>query len=180
MIKSLMQWYVRRFERQWGYDASYMHDVVRASPGAARKFVFLQPMAQHREDVSRDAWHAAHLAGALAEDCGPCVQICVDMATQDGMDPEKLAALIRGDIDDAGPDAAFGYRYGIAVATNADATHSFVEQARKRYGDRGLVSLAFSVTTARMFPTLKRGLGHGAVCAKVVVHNESIAVKRAA
>ena len=180
MIKSLMHWYVRRFERQWGYDAGYMHDVVDASSSATRKFMFLQPMAQHREGVSEDAWHAAHLAGALAEDCGPCVQICVDMATRSGMDPEKLAALIRGDVDDAGPEAAFGFRYGMAVATNADTALSLVEQARKRYGERGLVSLAFSVTTARMFPTLKRGLGHGAVCAKVIVQNETIPVKRAA
>jgi len=180
MIKSLMHWYVRRFERQWGYDASYFHDVVEASPSATRKFIFLQPMAEHREDVSKDAWHAAHLAGALAEDCGPCVQLCVDMATRAGMEPEKLAALIRGDIDDAGPDAAFGFRYGMAVATNADTTLSLVEQARKRYGERGLISLAFSVTTARMFPTLKRAIGHGAACAKVVVSNETIAVKHAA
>ena len=180
MIKSLMHWYVRRFEREWGYDASYMHDVVDASPAAARKFMFTQPMAQHRQNVTKDAWHAAHLAGALAEDCGPCVQISVDMATRAGMDPEKLAALVRGDIDDAGPEAAFGFRYGMAVATNADTTLSLVEQARKRYGERGLVSLAFSVTTARMFPTLKRGLGHGAICAKVMVHDKTIAVKRAA
>ena len=68
----------------------------------------------------------------------------------------------------------------MAVATNADTTLPLVEQARKRYGERGLVSLAFSVTSARMFPTLKRGLGHGAVCSRVVVHNETIPVKRAA
>ena len=85
MIKSIMHWYVRRFERAWGYDAGYFHDVVSASLSAAWKFTFLQPMAQHHEDVSEDAWHAAHLAGAMAEDCGPCVQLCVDMATRAGM-----------------------------------------------------------------------------------------------
>jgi hypothetical protein len=68
----------------------------------------------------------------------------------------------------------------MAVATNADTVLSLVEQARKRYGERGLISLAFSVTTARMFPTLKRGVGHGAVCARVVIKNETIAVKHAA
>lgn len=180
MLKTLMHAYVRHFERQWGYDASYMHDVVDASPAAIRKFAFIMPMSKHRQDVSKDAWHAAHLAGALSEDCGPCVQICVDMATADGVEPQKLASLIRGDIDDAGPEAAFGFRYGMAVATNADTTLSLVDQARKRYGERGLVSLSFSVTTARMFPTLKRGLGHGALCAKVIVKDETIAVKRAA
>jgi hypothetical protein len=140
----------------------------------------MQPMAQHREAVHKDAWYAAHLAGAMAEDCGPCVQICIDMATRDGMGPEKLSALVRGDVDEAGPEAALGFRYGMAVATNAVTALSLVEQARKRFGERGLVSLAFSVTTARMFPTLKRGLGHGATCSKVVVHNETIPVKHAA
>jgi hypothetical protein len=180
MMKSLMHWYFRRFERVWGYDASYMHVVVDASPAGMLKFAFLQPMAQHREDVSKDAWHAAHLAGALSEDCGPCVQLCVDMATRDGMDPGCLAALIRGDIDAARSDAAFGFRYGMAIATGADTALALVDQARKRYGERGLISLAFSVTTARMFPTLKRAIGHGAACTKVVVSDQTIPVKRTA
>jgi alkylhydroperoxidase family enzyme len=180
MIKSLMHRYLGRFEREWGYDASYMHDVVDASPAGARKFAFLQPMAQHRQDVSKDAWHAAHLAGALSEDCGPCVQLCVDMATRDGMDPGRLAALIRGDIDAAGSDAALGFRYGMAISTGADTALALVEQARKRFGERGLVSLAFSVTTARMFPTLKRALGHGVACSRVLVSDQAIAVKHAA
>jgi hypothetical protein len=180
MFKNLLHRYIRRFERSFGYDASYMHDVVDASSSAAWKFSLLQIMSQHREDVPGDAWHAAHLAGALSEDCGPCVQICIDMATKDGMEPQKLAALVRGDIDAAGADAALGFRFGMAVATNADTVLALVEQARSKYGQRGLVSLAYSVTTARMYPTLKRGLGHGAVCMRVLVSNETIPVRRAA
>ena len=180
MLRNILHRYVRKFERKFGYDATYMHDVVEASPSALWKFSLLQIMSNHRQDIPGDAWHAAHLAGALSEDCGPCVQICIDMATSDQMAPEKLAALVRGDIDAAGADAAFGFRYGMAVATNADMTLSLVEEARRRYGERGLISLAYSVTTARMYPTLKRGLGHGAVCSKVIVSNELIPVKRAA
>lgn len=180
MLKRLLHRYIRSFERNFGYDASYMHDVVDASPSAIVKFSFVQIMSQHRQDVSSDAWHAAHLAGALSEDCGPCVQICVDMATKDGMDPQKLASLVRGDIDAAGPDAALGFRFGMAVATNADTVLALVEQARRKYGERGLVSLAYSLTTARMYPTLKRALGHGAVCSRVIVSNETIPVRKAA
>jgi hypothetical protein len=171
---------VKRFERAFGYDATYMHEVIDASLPAAWKFVAVQMMSNHCEDVSKDAWHAAHLAGALSEDCGPCAQLCIDMARKDGMEAEKLAALVRGDIEAAGPDAALGYRYGMAVATNSDQVLALVEQARERYGESGLVSLAYSVTTARMYPTLKRAMGHGAVCAKLVVSNETIAVRHAA
>src|SRR5258708_40340517 len=118
MLGKLMHSYIRRFERTFGYDASYMHDVVDASPSAAWKFSLLQIMSNHRQEISGDAWHAAHLAGAISEDCGPCVQICIDMATADGMDPDKLISLVRGDIDAAGTDAALGFRFGMAVATN--------------------------------------------------------------
>jgi hypothetical protein len=180
MIKALLHSTIRRFERSFGYDATYMHEVIDASSSAAIKFALIQPMSNHRQDVHKDAWYAAHLAAALSEDCGPCTQLCIDMATRDGMEPEKLAALVRGDIDVAGPDAALGYRYGMAVATNADTVLPLVEQARKRYGERGLVSLALSATSARNYPALKRGLGHGAICQRVVVHDETIAVKHAA
>lgn len=180
MLRSLLHRQIRSFERAFGYDASYMHEVINASTGAALKFLPVQMMSQHCEDVAKDAWHAAHLAGALSEDCGPCAQLCIDMARKDGMAAEKLAALVRGDIETAGPDAALGYRYGMAVATNSDKVIDLVEQVRNRYGERGLVSLAYSVTTARMYPTLKRAMGHGAVCAKLTVSNETIPVRRAA
>lgn len=180
MLKRLMHSYTRSFERRFGYDASYMHDVIEASLAAGVKFSLFQIMAQHRQEVSGDAWHAAHLAGALSEDCGPCVQITIDMAVEDGIDPRKLAALVRGDVDAAGSDAALGFRFGMAVATNAGTVLELVEQVRRKYGERGLVSLAYSVTTARVYPTLKRALGHGAVCSKVIVSNETIAVRKAA
>jgi len=180
MLKNILHRAIRRFERQFGYDATYLHDVANHAPLAAWKFALAQWPANHRQAISRDAWHAAHLAGALSEDCGPCVQLSIDMAARDGMEPEKLAALVRGEPDAAGTDAALAFRYGLAVATNAPSAIELVEQARARFGDRGLISLAFGVTFARIYPTLKRGLGHGRACAKVVIRNETVAVKSAA
>jgi hypothetical protein len=180
MLKSLLHGQIRSMESAYGYDATYFHDIVDASTAAAVKFALLTPMSNHCNGVPKDAWYAAKLAGALSEDCGPCTQLCVDMAVKGGVETGKLAALIRGDIDAAGTDAALGFRYGIAVATNSDAILPLVDQVRARYGERGLVSLAFVVTSARMYPTLKRALGHGMTCTKIVVSDQPIAVRRAA
>ena len=180
MFKSLLHNRVRPMERHYGYDAGYVHEMIDASPSAALKFVMAQMISSHREDVPKDAWYAAKLAAALSEDCGPCTQLCVNMATEAGMEPAKIAHLLRGDIEAAGPDAALGFRYGIAVATNSDEVMSLVERARARYGERGLVSLALVVTGARMYPALKRGLGHGMMCSKITVSDEAIPVKHAA
>jgi hypothetical protein len=42
--------------------------------------------------------------------------------------------------DQAGPDAAPAFRYGIAVAINGN-TLELVEKARNRFGERGLIVL---------------------------------------
>jgi hypothetical protein len=180
MLKSLLHGQVRKQEKHYGYDAGYMHSVIDTSPSGALKFAMVAMMSLHQKNVSGDAFYAAKLAGALTEDCGPCTQLCVDMATEAGVEPAKIAALLRGDIDQAGPDAALGFRYGIAVAANSDTCLALVETVREKFGEEGLVSLAFSVTSARMYPTLKRALGHGVACSKIQVSNETIAVKHAA
>jgi len=175
MLKSYMHNQVRKFAGEFGYDADYFHELIDAAPMAALKFQLFQFMAKHRDHVPADAWYAAHLAGVLCEDCGPCTQLCIDMAIKEGVAPAKMAALIRGDIEQAGPDAALAFRYGVAVATNAD-TLDLVERVKGRFGERGLISLCFSVTGARVYPSLKRGLGHGAACSRVTVRGETIAV----
>lgn len=179
MLKTFLHRQVQKFAAPFGYDATYIHEVIDASPRAAFKFQLSQFMAKHRDSVPADAWHAAHLAGVLCEDCGPCTQLCIDMAIKDGVAPATLAALLRGDIDQAGADAALAFRYGLAVARNDD-TLALVDQVRTRFGQRGLVSLCFSVTGARAYPALKRGLGHGAACSRVDVAGSDITVRQPA
>ncbi len=180
MIKSYLHKKLAAMEREFGYDATYGHEVLDASLPAFLKFGLFQTMAKHRDGVPLETWVAAGLAAAMSEDCGPCSQLCIDLALKAGVDPKILAALARGDLAAAGPEAAFGFRYGQAVATNAPEAVELSAQAEKRYGKRGLVSLAFVVAGTRVYPAVKRGLGHGAACQKLVVANEPIAVKKAA
>lgn len=153
---------------------------MNASTPATFKFFLTQPMARHRDGVPKDAVYGTQFAAALSEDCGPCVQLGVDMALKEGFPRDKIEAMLRGDPDRAGVDAALGYRYGWAVATNASDVLEQVEQVRKRFGERGLVTLAFVVVSIRTYPALKRGLGHGAACTRVLVSDHEVTVKRAA
>lgn len=180
MLKRLFHRQVAGFEKMFRYDGTYLHEMIDASGAAAMKFNLFQLMAYHREDVPEDAWLAAKLAGALAEDCGPCTQLGIDMAVKAGTDPTRIVALLRGDEAAAGADAALGFRYGRAVATNSDDTLALVGAVRRRWGERGLVSLALAVAAVRVYPTLKRGLGHGQACQKLAAGGETIAIKQAA
>ncbi len=180
MLKSFLHRRIGALERAFDYDASYLHEIVDASTGAALKFGLFQAMATHRQGVPKEAWFAAGLAAAMAEDCGPCAQLGLDIALKSGVAPKILSALVRGDLDAAGADAALGFRYGRAVATNAPDALDLAAEAKTRYGARGAVSLAYAVAGVRVYPTLKRGLGHGAACQRLVVADETIEVRKAA
>jgi hypothetical protein len=180
MLKAYLHRTVSRLERSFGYDATYMHEVIDISPLAFFKFGLFQIMSSHRDGVPRDAWFAARIAAAISEDCGPCTQLVVDMALRAGVKPASLSALLRGDLEKAGRDAEFGFRYGIAVAQNTPAAVELSEEAEKRYGKRALVSLAFAVASSRVYPALKRGLGHGAACSKISISDETIILRQAA
>jgi hypothetical protein len=179
MFKAFIHRRIAALERAWGYDASYLHDVTDASPPAFVKFAMFQWMASHRERVPRDAWFAARIAAALCEDCGPCTQLVVNMALRDGMTPEAIASLLRGDLEQAGGDAELGFRYGIAVANGTNDASQLCADAEARYGKRGLVSLAFAVASSRVYPTIKRGLGHGMACSRIVVSDETVTIREA-
>ncbi len=177
MFKQFLHRRIAALERAFGYDATYIHEVVDASTPAFAKFTAFQWMSSHRDRIPRDAWFAARIAAALSEDCGPCTQLVVNMALRDGMNSRAIASLLRGDLEQAGSDAEFGFRYGIAVANGTDDSLRLCEQAEARYGKRGLVSLAFAVACSRVYPALKRGLGHGVACSKIVVSDETVIIR---
>jgi hypothetical protein len=44
----------------------------------------------------------------------------------------------------------------------------------RRWGEKGLTSIALALTTSRMYPTLKYALGYGKACSKVTVAGDAI------
>ena len=51
MVKWLMQRGIAAFERQWNYDASYVHEIIEASPRAAWMFSRAAAIGKYRKDV---------------------------------------------------------------------------------------------------------------------------------
>jgi hypothetical protein len=169
MLKAMFSRYLDRFERTWGYDASYMRDVLAVRPGSCLKFM-LGTAAANRKDAPAEAIVAAALAGVLSEDCGPCTQIGVDMATAGGVNPDVLRAILAGDEAAMGDTAALAWRFARAsLARDMAVCDPLRDEIVRRWGDKALVALGLSLVASRMYPTLKYALGHGKACSKVTV-----------
>jgi hypothetical protein len=169
MIKWLLRKGIGKFEREWGYDASYMRDMVDASPRAAWLFSRATALGRFREDVPLDAWCAAGITAVRHEDCGPCTQLGVTMAERSGVNPAVLSAILSDNPEAMPPDVALVWKFTRATLAHDPSADEYRERIVKRWGKRGLVSLAFAMTAARLYPTAKYALGHGKACMRIVV-----------
>ena len=178
----MRRWLIRRFiaafERRYDYDMSYAHEILNQSPRAFMGFLRVTKLAKYREAVPLEAWYGAKLAATKAEDCGPCTQLVVRMAEEDGVPAKVLRGILIGDDAAMGTDASLGYRYAEASLAHDPGADELRAAVERRYGARGLVTLALALTVTRMFPTLKYALGQGHACQRVDVAGQPVAVAR--
>lgn len=178
MMRWLLRTAIGRFERDWGYDASYMRDMIDASPRAAWLFSRATNLGRFRRDLPLPEWYVAGITAVRSEDCGPCTQLAVNMAERAGVDPAVLRAVLADDPAAMPPDIALVWRFTRATLAHDAAADEYRDAVVKRWGQRALVSLACAITAARMYPTVKYALGHGKSCVRVVVGGEPLTFAR--
>jgi len=169
MIKWILHRALGRFERAWKYDGSYMRDLIDASPRAAWLFSRAAALGQFRRDIPVEPWFAAGITAIRHEDCGPCTQLGVTMAERAGVSPAVLRAVLTDNPDAMPPDVALVWNFTQATLAHDAAADEYREAIVQRWGRLALVSLAFAITAARIYPTVKYALGHGKACMRIVV-----------
>ena len=179
MLRALLDRFaIRPFERAFSYDAGYLRALLDASPATFLKFSVVTGLAPRR-DAPLEALAAAGVVATLREDCGPCTQIGVDMAVKGGMDRRVLRAILAGDEAAMGETAVLAYRFAQAsLDRDMEAADPLRDEIVRRWGQKGLVAIALTITTARMYPTLKYALGYGKACSKVTVAGEAAPFER--
>ena len=167
----MLKWFIRRqlaaFEKAFDYDATYMHEMLETSLLGFRRYAPVAKMAAYREDVPLDMWYAAKIVALLAEDCGPCTQLTADMAQREGVPQAVLRAILAGDEQAMGENAALGVHFARAVLAHDPRADALREQIASRWGERAVLSLALGIAASRVFPTVKYALGHGKACSRV-------------
>lgn len=166
-------------EKNLGVGMDYAWHLRDVAPSRLWRFAMIKTVEGPRQVTSAGVYHAAGLAAAMAEDCGPCVQIHVNLALKDRVAPDILRNLVAGNLDRVPHDIATAFRYGDAVAKGVMADE-LREEIRKAWGERGLIELAFTIAAARFYPAVKRGMGYAHSCERVVIEQrETLAVKAA-
>ena len=100
------------------------------------------------------------------------------MAEQQGVGPEILRALLKDDVAAMPNEIALAWRFTRATLAHDAAADDYRDEIVRRWGPRAVVTLAFAMTTARMYPTVKYAMGHGKICSRVMVNGAPVATDR--
>ena len=115
MLKWLFKKQIDAFDRDYGYDSSYVREIISADLDAAIKFSKVMGLTKYRKGVPADVRCAVGLVGTMAEDCGPCTQLAVTMAERDGVAPEVLRAILARDVNTMPEPVALAFRFAQAA-----------------------------------------------------------------
>ena len=172
---------LRAVSKRYGYDTSYLDYMLKESPAAFFKFAPLMKASAHREAVPIEASFAAKITGAMAEDCGPCAQLCIDMALEAGMAKDQIEAVVRRDTRAMTEPTRLGFQFAEAVASPATKADQYRDAVRARWGEKGVIDLAMALQMGRLFPMLKAALGYARECRDVTVDGQHVdVIKQAA
>lgn len=176
-LASVQKWFIRRhvraFERANDYDMTYVHEILDSDPNAVMILNRVSQMSHYAGPLPRDVAYAIGLVAAMHEDCGPCLQLGVTMAMKAHVPHETIARVISGEqTNNADVDLAVAFCQ--AVLRQAPNESDLREMVLAKFGRQGLTAMAFSLTGTRMYPMLKRVLGHAHCYPAVNVGNHRV------
>ncbi|MBI3660322.1 hypothetical protein HY230_07610 [Candidatus Acetothermia bacterium] len=169
MIRNLILKRLDKEECSLGESVDYVRHIVRISLPAFFKFALFMPLAQHRRKLPPTPYRIARIVATQDEDCGPCVQIEVNLARKEGVPADLIRAVLNNRPEALPPELADVHRFAKAVVEASGQEDELRQRIREQYGEEGLVELALGIAAARVFPVTKRALGYATSCALVEV-----------
>lgn len=169
----MLRWFLSRqldaAEKKLGAPLDYTREMLADSPVLLMRFFAGTALLPRRKRAPKDVWHVAALAATKHEDCGTCLQIGINLARKDGVSAETLRAVVDGAPTRLPEPLAEAWHFGAAVCAADGSEAPWREALLKRHGHEALVELSLAVAAARVFPTVKRGMGHAVSCSLVTI-----------
>ena len=168
MFKRLLKRQLRKFQNHYSYDTLYMRELVDTDEFGALKLALISPFTDERFSLPPAPYFAAKITAARRADCGSCLKLVITMAREAGVELEAIEALLDGAAVALPDDMVLAERYARAVLDNDPELLDILDACEQRWGKAGIAGLAAAVVSGQLYPTFKRGLGHGNSCMPVL------------
>lgn len=157
------QAFLTGFGDAYGYDVGYMEQLLHLSPRAYDAFAGIFEISEFRSELPVDAHFVARVSAMLADDCGACTQLGLQMAVEAGVDREVLRILLE---EPAGlpPLLYLVHEYATQISRGENANAEAVGELKAAFGDAAFGELVTTVLGTRFYPALRRAMGAEVAC----------------
>lgn len=157
---------INNFEEHYNYDSTYMREMLESSLVGYSKFVNAIPLTSHREHLDLETFWVAKLASVKTEDCGECLQLNVNMAKEAGVSAEIIRGVIMQS-ERLSNDLKDVFDYAVGVSLNQLDNEELLSRIEMRFDKGQLIELGVCISTAKIFPVIKRSIGYAKSCALI-------------
>ncbi len=157
---------IENFEAETNYDASYMKEMLEHAPEALAVFNAFIPMAGHRKHAPLVPYYVAKLTAYHYCDCGPCFQLAISYAKQEGIDPEILSYIAFGKGELSSKNRLVN-EFTLAVLRNDLNCEDLRRDLEFDLGKAAVIEIALAIAAPQIFPVMKRAMGHYKSCQRV-------------
>ncbi|MBL4826155.1 MAG: hypothetical protein JKY66_00310 [Spongiibacteraceae bacterium] len=178
MIRYVFNKMLQAMQSRYDYDVSYMHNILKTDLKAFLKFMGFQTMSSHSGNLPAGPLFAVRIRAIIWDDCGPCTQLVVNMALEAKVSPDIVRAIVDRDLDNLPEDMALVIRFTELVLAHHPEADDLREKILALWGDEGLIAIAYSISSSRVYPALKYTLGYGKACSRIRVNDLFLAPNR--
>ncbi len=175
MIRTLFNRMLLSMGNRYDYDVGYMQDILKSDLRGFLKYMGFQSMSSHKGNLPPGVLLAARLRAIIRDDCGPCTQLMVNMALEEGVKPEVICALAEKDFDRLPDDLALVARFTELVLDHNLEADTLRKEILGLWGAEGLIAIAYGISSSRVYPALKYAMGYGKACVRIDVDDKSLA-----
>lgn len=173
LLNKIAAQFIRRAERRIGVPLDYAHKIAQTDLSLLsrynRIFGFLDP----NKKVPKVAYHTARLRGAVAADCGTCVEAEINLAKEAGVDNATVETVLRSDYSKLSEAVAAVARLADAVAGRREDDVEAREIIKRAYGDAGLIEISFAMNGSALLPGIKRAMGYATICDMAILRKQA-------
>lgn len=161
MILRLIQ---RLVERKVRVSVDYLGRLGEISFPGLLKLLLSLPLASHRAKCDSILLHGVRIVATQHEDCASCLQMAVNVALDGGMEPQTVRAVLSRDYPNLPKSLSLVVKFADGVLARDGSEEAARHEIETRFGTTVLAELALAIAGARVFPTVKRGLGFAVSC----------------
>ncbi len=164
MLKHIAHFLIRRAERRIGVQFDYIHQIAETEIGLLARYNKIFGFLDPNRKVPAQAYHTARLRGAIAADCGTCVEAEINLALIANVDPAIIDLVLSGNYTTLPAEIAAIASLADAVAGRRVDNPEARGAIRKAFGEAGLIEISLALNGAALLPGVKRAMGYATAC----------------